>query len=200
MSRGTEISSGAPRAGFASTMQAIHWGTAALLLGAYPAAWMVGTTAGSAGTDWLIMVHRSFGVAILLLTGIRLVFRQFTSVPSLPADVPVVLRCLARASDALFYVLLILQPLLGLVGSMLFGDHIVIFGGIVRPVLLPVKRTLGRQVFQIHGLVALLLLALIGLHVAAALYHHFVRRDRVLDAMLPGMRCLPPSVDRGRQP
>jgi cytochrome b561 len=78
---------------------------------------------------------------------------------------------------------------------MLFGDRIVIFGGVALPLLLPVKRPLGRQVFQVHGLISLLLLALIGLHVAAALYHHFVRRDGVLVGMLPGARCLAPPVD-----
>jgi cytochrome b561 len=189
------MSTGAQRPGFARAMQAMHWATAALLVGAYPAAWMIGTIASGAETAWLVMLHRSFGVAILLLTGLRLVCRQHMGVPPLPADVPATLRRAARARDVLFYVLLILQPLLGLVGSMLFGDRIVLFGGIVLPLLLPVKRALGRQVFHVHGLIALLLLTLIGLHVAAALYHHFVRRDGVLAGMLPGAQCLPPSID-----
>ena len=55
------------------------------------------------------------------------------------------------------------------------------------PDLLPVDRKLAHVAFEIHGIVALLLLGLIGMHVAAALYHHFVRKDDVLVGMLPAL-------------
>jgi cytochrome b561 len=181
--------------GFARTMQMIHWGTAALSFGSDPAAWMVGTTADSAEKAWLAMVHRSVGVAILLLKGMRLVYRQFTKAPSLPADVHAALRRVARASDALLCVLPILQPVLGSIDSMLLGDRIVIWGEGNLPLLLPVTRLLRRRAFQIHRLIALLSRALIGLHIVAALYHHFVRRNGALAGMLPGARCLASTVD-----
>jgi cytochrome b561 len=137
------------------------------------------------------MVHRSCGVMVLLLTGMRLVLRRRTRIPPLPADVPWPLRSTARAGACSLYVLLILQPLLGLIGSMLYGDRIILFGVAALPVLLPGNRSLARQIFQAHGLVAVLLLAVIGVHVTAALYHHFIRGDRVLAGMLPGAQCLP---------
>jgi cytochrome b561 len=176
-------------------MQAMHWGTAVLLVGAYSGAWMIGSTASSTEMSWLVMLHRSFGVSILVLTGVRLVLRQYCRIPPLPANVPMTLRRAARASDVLFYLLLILQPFLGLAGSMLFGDRIVLFDDPVLPLLLPVNRTLGRQVFQVHGVVGMILLALIGLHIGAALYHHFILKDGVLAGMLPSVRCPPSSVD-----
>jgi hypothetical protein len=92
MSRGTGINSGALRSGFPKTMQAIHWVTAPLLLGTYATAWMVGTTASSAGTDRPVMVHRSFRVGILLLTALRMVCRQHTGILSLLRDKPLALR------------------------------------------------------------------------------------------------------------
>jgi cytochrome b561 len=193
--------------GFTTPMRAMHWITVVLLLGAYSAAWMIDTNISSAETDWLVMLHRSFGVSILLATGLRLAVRQHARVPPLPADLPAAQRFAARAVTGLLYILLILQILLGLIGSMLHGDRIALFGGAVLPLTLPVDRQLARQIFQLHGMTALLLLALIGLHVAAALYHHFVRRDEVMAAMLPGMPCrlrpaeLAPRPDRGsRQP
>jgi cytochrome b561 len=112
------------RSGFTRPMQAIHWITVVLLLGAYLAAWMIDTDVSSVETDWLVMLHRSFGVAILLATGLRLAIRGRARVPP-PAD----------------------------------------------------------------GVTAGLLLAQIGLHVGAALYHHFVRQDGVMAGMLPGMPC-----------
>jgi cytochrome b561 len=49
-------------------------------------------------------------------------------------------------------------------------------------------KMLAKQAMAAHELVAYLLLALVALHAVAALFHHFVRRDNVLNAMLPGRR------------
>jgi cytochrome b561 len=175
--------------GFTTPMRAMHWITVVLRFGAYSAAWMVDTNISSAETDWLVMLHRSFGVSILLATGLRLAVRQHARVPPLPAGLPAAKRFVAQAAIGLRYVLLILQTLLGLIGGMLHGDRIALSGGAVLPLTLPVDRQLSRQIFQLHGMTALLLLVLIGLHIAAALYHYFVLRDEVLAAMLPGMPC-----------
>jgi cytochrome b561 len=179
--------------GFTGPMRAIHWNTVVLVLGTYSAAWMIDADAGSAETDWLVTLHRSFGVMILLITALRLALRQYTVVPKLPADLPAVLCIAARASVSLLYSLLLLQIGLGLIGSMLHGDRIVLFGNAVVSIMLPVNPMLARTVFRIHGVTALLLLAPIGLHVAAALYHHFLRKDEVMAGMLPRMQCRPRS-------
>jgi cytochrome b561 len=187
--------------GFTGAMQAMHWITMVLLLGAYSAAWMIDADTSSAETEWLVMLHRSFGATILLATGLRLAIRRHARVPPLPADLPAAQRLAARAVTGLLYVLLILQTLLGLIGSMLHGDRIALFGSAVLPLTLPVDRVLARQIFQLHGMTALLLLALFGLHVAAALYHHFVRKDEVMAGMLPGMPCrLRPELAPRRLP
>jgi cytochrome b561 len=177
--------------GFTGAMRAMHWITMVLLLGAYSAAWMIDADTSSAETDWLVMLHRSFGATILLVTGLRLAIRRHARVPTLPADLPAAQRFASRAITGLLYVLLILQILLGLIGSMLHGDHIALFGSAVLPLTLPVDRVFARQIFQLHGMTAVLLLALVGLHAAAALYHHFVRKDEVMAGMLPGMPCRP---------
>jgi cytochrome b561 len=195
----TEMSASVQTLRYTNTLQAIHWGTAALLLGSYPAAWMIDSAGSGAETAWLLMVHRSCGVTLLLLTALRLCFRQRTRIPPLPIDVPMLLRFTAQACASSLYLLLILQPLLGLAGSMLYGDHIALFGVIILPLLLPANRALGRQVFQMHGLIAVLLLGVIGVHVAAALYHHFVRKDAVLAGMLPGaQRPRRPAAETGK--
>src|ERR1700756_4547346 len=108
--------------------------------------------------------------------------------PYLPADVPAPQRLAAKATVVALYMLLAVQPLLGLAASMLQGDHILVFSRILVPSFLPINRPLARLIFTMHGWAALLLLALIGVHVAAALYHHFIRRDDVLSGMLPELR------------
>jgi cytochrome b561 len=183
---------------FSPTIKVMHWVTAALLLGSYPAAWMIDSAGGSAETTWLLMIHRSCGVLALLLTGIRLALRQRVSIRPLPRDIPTCLRFTSQLCTSSLYVLLILQPLLGLIGSMLYGDHIVVFGPAVLPLLLPANRALGRQIFVAHGVIASLLLAIIGVHVTAALYHHFVRKDNVMAGMLPGAQYRARAGDSAR--
>ena len=190
-----EPAAGAAR-GYAAPMRAMHWATVALLFGAYCAIWAVGAAATGAEAAWLAMLHRSFGVTTLALTLVRLAWRQRTEVPPLPAGLPLFQRLAARANVAALYGSLVSQPLLGLAGSMIHGDRVSVFG-VVLPDLLPVARPLARAVLRVHGWIALLLLAAIGVHVAAALFHHLVRRDDVLSRMLPGVRRTSPPSSPG---
>jgi cytochrome b561 len=80
---------------------------------------------------------------------------------------------------------------LGLPASMLHG-RTMLFGDVVLRPLLPVDRALAHEVFhRVHAWTALVLLALMGLHVTAALYQHFVRKDEVLAGLLPAGPRLP---------
>jgi cytochrome b561 len=182
----------AERVRYTAPMRAVHWATALLLIGSYATAWTISGTTTNEDLQRLSLMHRSFGVEILGLTAVRFVVRRRSRVLPLPEDVPGLQRFAARLNVLALYALLFLQPLLGVVASMLHGDKIRLLGGVVVPDLLPVDRALAHSLFEAHGTVALLLLGLIGMHVLAALYHHFVRRDDVLATMLPGMHPSPP--------
>jgi cytochrome b561 len=190
--RGAFSAADAPR--YSGVMQAMHWVTVALLCCAYPVAWMIDSAISQPEAARLLMLHRSFGVAILLMTILRLGIRRQARIPPLPADLPAIQRVAARASAALLYALLIVQPLLGFAASLLHGDHVVLFGNLELPVRVTVDKPLAHRLFELHGWIALALLGLIGLHAAAALHHHFVRKDSVLAGMLPGRR--PATVSR----
>jgi cytochrome b561 len=109
----------------------------------------------------------------------------------LPAGLPVTQRLAAGGSAISLYALPIVQPLLGLAASALHGDRVILSGGLVLPRLVSADRTLAHALFQPHGAAGCVFLALIGLHAAAALHHHFVRKDHVLTAMLPGVPMVP---------
>src|ERR1700722_1389507 len=113
--------------GYARAMQAMHWGTVALLLCAYLTAWMIDGASSPAEKALLIMLHRSFGVTILLLTWMLLALRLRTRLPLLPPDVPAVQCFAARASVVTF----IVQPLLRLAASMLHGGRTMLYGDVV---------------------------------------------------------------------
>lgn len=170
---------------YSSTMQVLHWGTATLLLGVYVAAWSIDGATDRADRMWLVMLHRSLGIVLLLVTGLRLLIRSRTDIPPLPADLPLAQRLAARFSIISLYTSLISQPLLGLAASVLHGGHAAVFGGFELPRLLPQDRPLAHALFHVHQTMAALFLATIGVHIAAALYHHFVRKDQVLAGMLP---------------
>lgn len=166
-------------------MRTLHWITAALVLAAYLAAWAIEDAATPAQGEGLMTLHRSLGLAILGLTALRLAWRRRAGVPPLPPDLPRTQRLAARAGVAALYALLLAQPLLGLAASLLHGDRVLGIGGLAVPSPLPVNRTLAHGLFVAHGWVAMLLLATVGAHAAAALHHHLIRRDGVLAGMLP---------------
>jgi superoxide oxidase len=173
------------REGYAVAMRAMHWATSALLIGSYLTAWVISDATKSVEVADVTRVHRLFGLIILTLTAVRLIWRQRTRMPPLPSDMPRLQQLAAKLNVIGLYALLLVQPLLGLTASMLHGDSMILLGGIVVPGGLPIDRPLAHILFSVHGGVASVLLGLIGVHAAAALYHHFVLRDDVLVGMLP---------------
>jgi cytochrome b561 len=176
-----------PAAGYTLAMEAMHWASVALCLGAFLVALGIGSAA-SAEAVWLVMVHRSLSVTILMVIGLRLAWRLCAHLCRLPAKAPAVPRLAARASVIVLYILLVAQPLMGLSASMLYGDRIVVFGLIEVPSFLAENEPLARQILQVHGWAALLLLALIGLHVGAALRDRFVRHEALAAGLLSAVR------------
>jgi cytochrome b561 len=172
---------------YSSVMRSIHWITLSMLISVYTLAWSIDSAGSHDEAVWLVMMHRSFGLSVMLLTLFRLGCRWVTRAPALPDGIPKPQRLVAKAVMIALYLLLFLQPLLGLIASQVHGDHINVFGMFVLPSVMATNRALSRQIFALHGTVAFLLLALIGMHACAALYHHFVRRDEVLSGMLPGL-------------
>jgi cytochrome b561 len=176
-------------------MRSVHWITLSLLVSVYTLAWSIDSGASRDEAQWLVMMHRSLGLSVLLLTLFRMIWRRTTPMPSLPNNMPLLQRLAAQAVTAALYVLLVLQPLLGLVASQAHGDRITVFGIFALPSVIETNRSLAHQIFALHGTVAIVLLTLIGMHACAALYHHVMRRDQVLAGMLPGVPLLPLSAE-----
>ena len=159
-------------AAYTLAMRAIHWTSVALCLGAFLVAWAIGNATDDEAAG-LVMVHRSLSVTILALIALRVAWRRSAQVRLAAAKATAVPQLAARASVIALYVLLAAQPLMGLAASMLNGSRIVVFGVIRLPSLLTANEPLARQLLEVHGWAALLLLALIGLHLGTALRHRF---------------------------
>jgi cytochrome b561 len=166
----------------------VHWTTLLLIAGVYVAVWASHAAGSREQSALLVQLHRSIGLTILALTLFRLAWRWNARIPPLPAELPLFQKLAARAIEYILYVLLLLQPALGVLNTNARGRLVdFYFLGELPPVVGPDKM-LAKQAMAAHELVAYLLLALVALHAVAALFHHFVRRDNVLNAMLPGRR------------
>src|ERR1700733_5764367 len=131
----------------------------------------------------LVAIHKSLGVAILVLALIRLGVRLRYGAPPLPADLPEPMKLAAVASHYALYALMIGMPLIGW-GMLSAGAYpVVLYAGWHLPALLPQRDSLHTLLWTAHFYLAFAFFALILLHVAAALFHARVRRDGVFQTM-----------------
>jgi cytochrome b561 len=174
---------------FDPVIRFLHWLTLFLVATTFVLAFSIDFASSKEETVALIQLHRSFGVTVWVVTLVRLVWRQFAQFPNWPADMPRAMRFAAQWSEYALYALLLTQPILGLLQTNAHGDRVNLFSVGQLPALIGQDRPLAKHLLMTHQTVGLLLLGLIALHAAAALYHHFCRRDDTLRAMLPqGMR------------
>jgi cytochrome b561 len=177
----------------------LHWATVVLLAVMFASIWaraLVGEGAPMGGG--LLTLHRSAGVTLWLVAFCRISWRlAFAVRPPLPASVSLLQARAAAATEGGLYVLLLVQPLTGLMQTLARGRPFQIFFFAV-PQAMSRDRNLAMLFRQTHELAAWLLLGLIAMHVGAALLHGLVLKDGVLQSMLSGRRRPPVAAPRGR--
>jgi cytochrome b561 len=137
--------------------------------------------------QWLLEGHRHFGLLVLILFFLRVALRlRLGKLPSASHGAwPI--RVAAALTHIALYALLLALPLLGWALSNAL-DKPVHFLGLTLPALVGADEDLADQLQAWHVDAAWWLLALVSLHIAAALWHHFVLRDGTLRLMLPKRR------------
>ena len=133
-----------------------------------------------------VMLHKSFGLTILVLMVIRLVCLFKSGRPALPQAMPIWELVLARGVQMALYVFLIGMALVGWIMSVL-SNHIPVWFGLVAlpiPGIAP-NLDLAELFFQMHQSIAWVLIVLIALHIAGALKHVIIDKDKVMESMLP---------------
>jgi cytochrome b561 len=173
---------------FGAPAKLFHWLTVLLLAVQYVIGWLMPHVHHDTKPVGLIGLHLSFGATIVLLVLVRLAWRLSHKPPVESQILPPSIRLVARLTHGLLYVLLIALPLMGWANASARGWAVSLFHVVPLPALAATGSALGHALGDIHELTAWVLLALIGLHVAAALFHQFVIRDDTLGRMLPGVR------------
>ncbi|MGE5027740.1 MAG: cytochrome b [Betaproteobacteria bacterium] len=164
---------------------ALHWMIAFLILAAFPIGLTVSDMALSPLKLKLLSYHKWLGVTIFLLAVMRLTWRATHTPPALPVTVPAWQQRAAHALHGLLYLLLFAIPLSGWLMSSAKGFQTVYLGVLPLPDLVGKDKALGDLLREVHESLNMGLLALLAMHVAAALKHHFIDRDVVLAQMLP---------------
>jgi cytochrome b561 len=163
----------------------MHWLTAGLMLSVFVLAFSIDLATSRASHTAFLQLHRSVGLTVWVVTLFRLTWRPFAKYPEWPSDMSQTMRVAATASEYVLYALLLTQPILGVLQTNAFGDHVNLFFIWQLPLLIEKNRPLAEQLLMVHKAVGFGLLGLLALHVSAALFHHLVRRDDTLTAMLP---------------
>ena len=171
---------------YSSVAQALHWVTAVLVVVAF--AYGPGGSEQrvySAVKDFDRQLHETLGISVFLLALLRLAWRAFEPPPEEPPT-PRWMSFAGKVVHATLYVLLLIVPLTAISGAWLEGHPLTFLANVGVEPLLPEVHSLGKVVASIHTWLGDAILWVAGVHAAAALFHHFVLRDRVLRTMLPG--------------
>ena len=170
---------------YTATAITLHWLAALLILVTFPLGVYMHGLALSPLKLQLISYHKWIGVTIFLLTLVRLAWRMQHAPPPLPETIPLWQQRAAQGLHHLLYVLLLIIPISGWLMSSAKGVPVVYLGLVQLPDLVGKDKALGDLLQEVHEALNFGLLALVGLHVAAAIKHHFIDRDTTLLRMLP---------------
>lgn len=161
----------------------IHWVMALLILITWSIAIVVGDMPLSplriVGFSW----HKWLGITVLFLVIIRLLWRATHPVPKLDLKMPIWQEKVMTLTHVALYLLMFAIPLVGWLMSSAKGYTVNYFGLFDLPDLVGKDKALGHQLKEVHELLANVLVALVGLHVLAALKHQFIDKDGLLGRM-----------------
>jgi cytochrome b561 len=170
---------------YGTTAKALHWLTVSLLMVQYALGWFMpeihhGMKPGDAMT-----FHISFGITILALMTVRL-FWRVTHPVAPESSLPAWQKLISEAVHWLLYALIFATTMSGWLFASHRGWSVALFFAFPLPMLTSLASLFGNSIGRWHGTLELALLLLIGSHVAAAMAHTFIFRDRIMQRMLPG--------------
>ena len=170
----------------------LHWLIALLIIGQLAGGKIMVAMDGSQLKFEIFQLHKSFGLIILLLSVLRLLWRMTHKAPSLPEHMPKHEQLAAKVSHFGFYALMIGIPLMGwaMVSAAPIKITTKIFKTIKWPDMPFIERSEGLETFfsNAHELMAGLIFVLLLIHVGAALKHHYKDNDDVLTRMVPRLK------------
>lgn len=171
--------------GFGLVSRALHWGMAVLIVVLFSLGLRISSMQPDLSTLWLFGLHKTLGLTLLVLVLLRLVWHRISPPPRPMASGWQVKA--AKAGHLGLYLLMLVIPLSGWVASSATGIDTLFADRWVVPPIAPVSASLEAMAFAVHGIATKLLMALLTLHVLAALQHEMAGQG-TLTRMLRGRR------------
>jgi cytochrome b561 len=170
---------------YGTTAKVLHWLIVALLMVQYSIGWLMPDLHRNMKPGAAMTFHISFGIVILVLIVLRFAWRL--GHPVAPENsLPPWQRLGSQAVHWLFYALVLATTMTGWLFASFRGWSISFFYLVPMPMMAADNAAAGKTIDGWHQAAEWALLAMIVIHVAAALAHIFIYRDRVMARMLPG--------------
>ena len=171
---------------YAKKVRIVHWLMAIMIALSYLAIEQRGLfERGTTARFAMMQTHFWLGIGIFILALERIGLRIKHRVPRIEPGLPVWQANLSKLFHFALYAFFIVMPILGMMTAWTDGKTLFIpFTQIALPALMAENEALGHQLEDLHGQIGDIFYWVIGLHVFAALYHHFVRKDNTLKRML----------------
>jgi len=170
---------------YGAVAQFFHWTIVVLIIVQFTLANQADKLPLGAAKIAVLARHKSFGITILALVLLRVIWRLINPRPADPPTMPRWQRIASHVSHGGLYALLIVTPIFGWLMSSARNFPVSWFGLVTLPDFIAPNRPAYEFLHEAHELLAGTLFWLALLHIAAALKHHFVDRDNVLRRMLP---------------
>jgi len=161
----------------------LHWFLAAVIVVGFAIGLQMSDAPVSPARVRWINYHKWIGVTILGLSVLRLLWRFSHRPPTLPESMRPWQRNATRWVHGAMYLFFFIVPLAGWAYSSALGFHTVYLGLIRLPDLAPKDKALADLLIDVHATLAWTLATLVGVHIAAALKHHFIDKDGLLGRM-----------------
>jgi cytochrome b561 len=171
-----------------SVARAFHWIIGFALIGMLAFGWWMNHIPARPDRFFYRSIHADVGYMLLVLTMLRLAWRAINPSPALPSGTPGWQRIAARVGHGALYLVTLIVIFLGWAhsGARPQGDYGSFFGLFHVPQFTSPDKATADAFEERHIFFAYVLLALIGLHLVAAAWHHFIKRDRVAARMVDG--------------
>jgi cytochrome b561 len=167
---------------YSLTFKLLHWILAVLVIGLITLGWYMMSIEHQPNSIWYFNLHKSLGIIAAVLIALRLIWRlSMVSLP-LPISVPQWQAKIAQKIHWLLYVCMILMPLTGFIGASYSKYGVALFG-LKIPDWASKNHDIAEIFFDIHGIIAWILVMLIILHVLAALKHLLINQDGIFQRM-----------------
>jgi cytochrome b561 len=172
---------------FGSITKLLHWVVAFLIIGQFYLIYRRWTfPKDSSESMQYIILHKSIGMAVLVLGIIYITWRATHLRPPYPAHMAFWEKKLARLTHLFLFLVMLAMPLTGYFMSVAGGHPVSWFNIFTFPSLIAQNKPLGQKIYLAHRYLSYAIIGFVILHTLGALKHHFINKDNVLKGMLPG--------------